>query len=203
MQKSSAKSQKNKIPARSEFEIRTDRLFLRPIDSSDAPEIFKIATEFPEITKFMIWNPPKKIEETEAFVERKKKEFPEKSVVWVIFFEEKFAGIVGLEGIERILNQKWRLDCVELGYWLAPPFHRHGIMTEAVREVCKFGFEKLKLHKIECTHIVENVASQKTMEKCGFRLVGIKKSHLFFHEKWWDLNLYELLATDFYRFSKK
>ena len=179
------------------FELKTERLFLRLLQKEDVPEIFRIARKNPEITKFMSWDPPKKIEETQAFFDEGKKEFKKgKLVRWGIFLEKEFCGIVGLEGVTR-QQRAWKFDKAELGYWLALKFQGQGFMTEATRVVLQFGFEKLALHKIMAGAVSENITSQRVIEKLGFRFIGVRKEHFFRHGKWWDHKVYELLAKDF------
>lgn len=55
----------------------------------------------------------------------------------------------------------------QLGYWVAEPFWRRGIATEAVRAVLKFGFDTLLLHRIYAICHEENTASCKVMLNNG------------------------------------
>jgi [ribosomal protein S5]-alanine N-acetyltransferase len=46
-----------------------------------------------------------------------------------------------------------------LGYWIGLPFARQGLMTAAVRAVMPFGFDSLKLHRIEAACLPTNEPS--------------------------------------------
>ena len=178
------------------FEIKTDRLFLRPIQQQDVSDIFEVTQKYPEIIKFMSWEIPKEMAETQAFFEMVQKNFPKKQVVWSIFFEGEFAGIISLDDISEYLG-RWKIDKAEMGYWMSPEFHGRGFMTEAGKSVIDFGLNQLKLHKITVSHVLENKASQKVIEKFGFCLTGVQKSHLFYFGRWWDLKSYEILKHNF------
>lgn len=179
-----------------DFTIDTDRLHLRPREQKDVAEVFRIARANPDLTKFMTWETPEKIEETQQWFDSVQKKFPEKTVTWAITFKEKFIGVVSLENITR-WNQKLKIDSAELGYWLDPAFHRKSIMPETAHAVMQFGFETLNLHKITCAHFVQNLPSQKVIEKLGFRCVGTQKKECLYQGEWWDHKIYELLKEDF------
>ena len=60
----------------------------------------------------------------------------------------------------------------ELGYDLAPAFRGRGIATDAVAATVAAAFEGNDLNRIDAFVMVENVRSQKVLEKCGFRREG-------------------------------
>ncbi|RKX32096.1 MAG: GNAT family N-acetyltransferase [Verrucomicrobia bacterium] len=65
----------------------------------------------------------------------------------------------------------------ELGYWIGLPYWGNGYCTEAAREVIRYGFETLGLHKINAHHLSENPASGRVMEKAGMSREGIMVDH--------------------------
>lgn len=58
----------------------------------------------------------------------------------------------------------------ELGYWLGEPFWGRGIMTNAVKDMVRYGFEKFDFTRIYARPYGSNLASQKVLEKAGFSL---------------------------------
>jgi RimJ/RimL family protein N-acetyltransferase len=56
----------------------------------------------------------------------------------------------------------------ELGYWLAEPYWGRGIMPEAVRRVCNYGFRMFEVERIFARPFGGNRASQRVLEKAGF-----------------------------------
>jgi RimJ/RimL family protein N-acetyltransferase len=119
----------------------------------------------------------------------------ETGFVWAIVHEGALVGLIGLEGIVRV-SQAWRFDRAELGYWVGPPFQNRGLVTEAGREVLRFGFDDLGLHKIIVGCVAENGASRRVIEKLGFRLLGEQRDHFFRFDRWWNHLVYELLVDD-------
>ncbi len=52
--------------------------------------------------------------------------------------------------------------------WLLVPYWGKGYCTEAVRPFLTFCFTELKLPMIYARHLIENKASGKVIQKCGF-----------------------------------
>lgn len=66
----------------------------------------------------------------------------------------------------------------QIGYWLAREARGRGVCTAALRRLCRFAFEDLKLERLELMTDPDNVASQRVAEKVGFRREGVLRSHL-------------------------
>ena len=65
----------------------------------------------------------------------------------------------------------------ELGYALSPQFWGRGLMSEAARELIRFGFEDLGLRTIWCNHYDGNERSRRVIEKCGFHYEGTMRQY--------------------------
>ena len=179
------------------LELNTKRLVLRPVKLSYASNIYKILSKYPDLTYYLTFNPPKKLEDTEQFINQALKNMQEKKgMCWAIFFEEKIVGIIGLDDIE-FFRLAWKLDLCHLGYWLSPEYHRRGIMYEATQAVIKCCFTDMKLHKIIADHVTENKASEGLIKKLGFHYVGERKKHFFRHNRWWNYKMWELLKENY------
>ena len=81
----------------------------------------------------------------------------------------------------------------ELGYLLFEPWWNKGIMTEAVRLMADYGFQKLELMRIYACIYDYNAASQRVLEKCGFVREGISRSAVFKNGAYHDEIRYALL----------
>ena len=73
-------------------------------------------------------------------------------------------GMVGLHARDATMR--------EIGFWTAPWARGRGVMTDAARLVCRFGFDVLGLQRIEWWAGVGNDASWRVAEKLGFRREG-------------------------------
>jgi RimJ/RimL family protein N-acetyltransferase len=101
-------------------------------------------------------------------------------------------GCVGL-GIELEMRR------AEIGYWLEKSLWGRGLMTEAVREVLRFGFEECKLERVFCCHLTRNPGSGRVMEKAGMRCEGLQRQHVVKWGRREDVKLYGALREEWLR----
>ena len=83
----------------------------------------------------------------------------------------------------------------EIGYWLATPYHGMGIMTSAVSELVKIGFEDFDMHRIYAEVYAPNLASQRVLEKNGFVREGCFREAVLKNGQYLDLYVYSLLRS--------
>jgi ribosomal-protein-alanine N-acetyltransferase len=87
-------------------------------------------------------------------------------------------------------------ESANIGYWMGERHAGKGIMVEAVKLVCGYGFSSLRLHRVEAACIPDNHRSIRVLEKAGFRREGLLRSYLRINGEWRDHLLYALLASD-------
>lgn len=83
-----------------------------------------------------------------------------------------------------------------IGYWIGAPFARQGYMTAALRALIPFGFDTLRLHRLEAACIPDNAASIRLLEKTGFRREGYARQYLCINGVWQDHLLFARLKDD-------
>lgn len=83
-----------------------------------------------------------------------------------------------------------------LGYWMSRRHAGAGHMTAAVRALCPYVLDQLKLRRIEAACLPHNVASIRLLERCGFRREGLAREYLCIDGRWQDHLLYALLRGD-------
>lgn len=81
----------------------------------------------------------------------------------------------------------------ELGYWLAEEYWGKGIMTAAVRLICKQAFDKFDLMRIHAEPFAHNIGSRRVLEKAGFTLEGTKRKSVVKHGEIFDSCIYALV----------
>lgn len=85
----------------------------------------------------------------------------------------------------------------ELGYWLGVPYWGHGYATEGAREMLRYGFEELQLHRIFASHFKHNPASGRVLKKLGMCYEGCQREHLCKWDQFVDSELYGMLRQEF------
>ena len=84
----------------------------------------------------------------------------------------------------------------DIGYELDPAFWGRGYATEAAREMVSLGFGELGVHRVWSWIIAENRRSARVLERLGLRVEGRLRDHEWFKGRWWDHELYGLLAQE-------
>ncbi|GAA1960960.1 GNAT family N-acetyltransferase [Catenulispora subtropica] len=154
--------------------LQTARLVLRPWREDDIPAVFKICQD-PDIQRWTTIPSPYEIGDAEWFV----REFTpqgfatgdEATFAALVKETGRIAGAVGLGGIGR-LSEGRGVRTAEIGYWANPETRGRGYITEAVREVVRWGFEDLELGRVTWQAFDGNAASRRVVEKLGFTIVG-------------------------------
>lgn len=108
--------------------------------------------------------------------------------VWAIQTGGKAIGSIG---IFRKENVHYRT--AEMGYYLAEPYWGQGIMTEAVKEACRFVFAHTDIVRIFAEPYAHNSASCKVLEKAGFQLEGVLQKNAVKNGEIVDMMLYALI----------
>lgn len=72
-----------------------------------------------------------------------------------------------------------------------------GYGADALRTICRFGFDELDLHRIELATLAYNVRAVRSYEQVGFVLEGRRREHRYRGGRYWDLLMMGLLRSDF------
>lgn len=167
-------------------ELITEKLRLRPVINDDAKDIYIYASN-PDVTRFVAWEAHTSMEFTRKYLAFIIREYKKKKLYdWGICLKKENR-VIGSCGFARIDK---RNNFGEIGFVLSPEYWNKGITTEAVKEVVKFGFCKLKLGRIEAVCMAENTASEKVLQKSGMTYEGTLKNRIRKREKYFDAKLF-------------
>ena len=101
----------------------------------------------------------------------------------------EFYGAIGLNDL-KVEHKK-----AELGFWLLKEHWGKGYISEVLPEICRFGFEKRKLHRIEAIVEQENTNSKKCLIKNNFLLEGTMKECEIKNGRYISLEIYAKLNS--------
>lgn len=165
--------------------LQTERLLLRPVQGADAPVIFRLYSE-PRVMEFRGEAVFTEIAQAERLVFHWRKLFAQQNGLrWGMELRES-GELIGTLGFKQLFHQHLRAD---LGYELDPAHWRRGLMTEAVKAVTEWGLRTLQLHSIEANITPGHIASQRILEKAGFRAEAYYREN-YFYEHWWDSEIW-------------
>lgn len=147
-------------------ELKTERLRLRQLKDEDY-ELFFTMSENPLVSEYLPPFPDK--EASDCFLDYLRENFEARGWgFWAIERKDdkKFMGIVGLHKPGPEFGVR---PCIEIGWRLAPEFWGKGYVTEAAREVLRFGFIEIGLHEIVSFTALGNTRSIAVMERIGMQ----------------------------------
>ena len=84
----------------------------------------------------------------------------------------------------------------ELGYWIALDCWNRGYATEASEKLIDFGFDVLRLHRIEARHFLRNPASGRVMQKVGMKEEGVERDYVLKWNRFESLAVYSILEPE-------
>ncbi|MFC4026815.1 GNAT family N-acetyltransferase [Zunongwangia endophytica] len=161
---------------------------MKPISIADVRKIHELHA-LPETDQYNTLGIPKDLKETEEIVQ---KWLAQDDLIFKIELkkEKSFIGLVAL----KPGSSKYKK--AEVWYKLDSEFWNNGYATEALKRVLDFGFNELKLHRIEAGCAVENIGSIRVLEKVGMIREGRKRKVLPLKSGWSDNFEYAVLETD-------
>lgn len=152
--------------------LETERLTLRKPRMDDASVIFERYAQDPEVTRYLVWQPHKSIQETEQFLLacgqlwQTGKDF---SYAITLKNDDNPIGMFSLHP----MNIK-----IEVGYALACPYWGKGYMSEILRAVVGWAFEQPDIYRVQAFCDAENIASARVMEKAGMTREGLLRRYV-------------------------
>jgi ribosomal-protein-alanine N-acetyltransferase len=109
---------------------------------------------------------------------------------WVLWYGDEVVGRVNLNNI--VLGV---LRSASVGYWVAEDHGGQGLASGAVEFACAQA-QGRGLHRVEAGTLLDNDASQRVLERCGFELIGTATRYLFINGAWQDHRLYQRILHD-------
>ncbi len=175
--------------------LETARLRLRELKPSDATSAVQFYTD-PDVMRYydaLMHG----IDEVQATISAHRRRWEHNEAVrWGIALkgDERVIGTCGIYREEFYVGR--------LSYVLARPYWGQGLMVEALAASIGYGFERYGLHRLEAQVVVVNVASQRVLEKLGFRQEGLLRERYYVDGRYHDEQVYGLLAREWFERSE-
>ncbi len=172
--------------------LDTPRLTLRKVELADADLRFGMRSD-PGHVRHLLAAPMVSIDEARA------------RIAWILrdmtLGRSKGWTLVVKESGERIGQVAiCRIDApnrsASVAYELRQTARGAGFAREAVERIVRFGFEELRLHRLQAEVDPQNERSRRLLEALGFTYEGILRGARLFEERFHDDAIYARLATD-------
>ena len=145
--------------------LKTERLTLRQLASSDDNEIFALRSN-ENVNKYLDRKPSKSIDDAKTFIQTINKNIQKNdSIYWAISLNDTDK-LIGTICLFNFSDDNFK---AEIGYELLPEFQGKGIMQEATSKVIDFGIQRIGLNLIKAYTHYENQSSTRLLEKFKFK----------------------------------
>jgi RimJ/RimL family protein N-acetyltransferase len=106
---------------------------------------------------------------------------------FAIEINRRAVGGIGIHPQKGIMKKN-----AELGYWLGEKYWGHGIITRAIKEVVDFAFGNFDITRLYARPFGTNTASQRVLEKNGFKLEAKIEKGFFKNREYVDELIYAI-----------
>jgi RimJ/RimL family protein N-acetyltransferase len=169
--------------------IETERLILRPFELSDAEDMFAMDSN-PIVHKYLWQTPSKEIAETIKVIEYLQKQYQENKIGRFATILKETNEFIGWTGIKYINDheENGNTNFYDYGYRLDEKFWNKGYATEASIAWLDYGFQEMKIEKMNAYTHFENGASNHILQKVGMTFMEdyLDKDGILW--KWWQMN---------------
>lgn len=113
---------------------------------------------------------------------------------YALRYEGELIGIIGLLYNYGLLSFK-----SEFGFWISSKYRNQGFMSSALRTFTRICFEEKRLYRLEANVFLNNLASQKLLEKSGFKYEGTIRNSFIKDGQYKSTFLYAALRDEWLR----
>jgi ribosomal-protein-alanine N-acetyltransferase len=104
--------------------------------------------------------------------------------------DDKLIGTCGIYDWDKTSHR------AEIGYDLDPAYWGQGIMTEALRAILRYGFEKIQLNRIQAIIDSKNAKSMRLVRRLEFKREGVLRQRSYFRGEFRDDIVFSLLRNE-------
>lgn len=173
-------------------ELLTERLTLRKMMVIDTQDMYEYASRN-DVTKYLTWYPHPDRDYTREYLQYLGNRYAAGMFYdWAVIYEPdcKMVGSCGFTSFNCAS------DSAEVGYVLNPDYWGKGIAGEALGRVLQFGFEELKLHRIEAKFIQGNERSLHVMERAGMTFEGYHREAMLVKGNYVTVGIASILESE-------
>lgn len=173
--------------------LETHRLILRKILPEDEDDMYEYSKD-PETSKYLLWEPHNSRNFTRAHLKYLQTQYQKAAFFdWALVLKES-GKMIGTCGFTEIYEKEKR---AEIGYVIAPDYHRQGFAPEALRRVMEYGFETLGLVSLSGRLMEDNKASEKVLLRLGFQKEENRKESIYKRGKKQRIFTYTLIKEEY------
>ncbi|CAM1359003.1 GNAT family acetyltransferase [Tenacibaculum soleae] len=178
------------------FYLETNRLILREIQTTDVNGIFELDSN-EKVHQYLGKNPIKTKQQALENIQFIQQQYKKLGIGRFACIEKDTDKFIGWAGLKLNTGEKEKLNnhqnFIDIGYRLIPEFWDKGYASEAAFTCLEFGFKEMKYDTIYGAADIENIGSNKILQKIGLQFVNE------FNYKDVKVNWYELKKSTYDR----
>jgi [ribosomal protein S5]-alanine N-acetyltransferase len=159
--------------------FRTARVIVRPVTSADSAQFSRLARASLDFHTPWIHAPTTSVQFLK-YLSR----FDDVSAQGFVIERREHHDLAGFINLNEIIRGAYQRGL--LGYGAFAASAGQGYMYEALDLMIRYAFEDLGLHRLEADIQPTNLASQKLVEKAGFRNEGTSPGFILINGEWMD-----------------
>lgn len=166
---------------------------LREKTDQDVEDFFNYYSD-PEVNKYIMCEIPQNIEDARRELYYWRNIFYHNDGIYFAIARKDTNQLIGSIGLT---SHNFYHNRIELSYDLAKEYWRQGVTFKAIAAVVKYGFENLKINRIEAFTATANIPSNNLLIKSGFTLEGALRQHRYHKGNYVDAYSFSILRQDF------
>ncbi len=168
--------------------LETERLIFKPLELSDAEYLFAL-NKNPNVHKYLWQKPELVIDESIKVIEYVQKQYAENNIGRYATILKETGEFIGWTGIKFVNDhiENGNTNFYDYGYRLNEKFWNQGYATEASVFWLDYGFNTMKIDKMNAYTHAENGASNHILQKIGMNFMENYPDKDGITWKWWQL----------------
>lgn len=157
------------------FYLETERLILREIKKSDIEGMFTLDSN-PEVHKYLGNKPISTKKQAEDMIDFIQEQYQQLGIGRFACIEKATGDFIGWSGMKFNTGEKEKLNgytnFIDIGYRFIPKYWQKGYGFESATACLEFGFNTMKYPKICAAALVDNIGSNKILQKIGLQFIN-------------------------------
>jgi RimJ/RimL family protein N-acetyltransferase len=180
---------------RKKIELTDGKVTLRPYRMEYVDATYKAIRE--SLAEISVWLPfahkDYSVKESRDWIKKRPGDWKKGIAYEFAMFDAKDGTLIGGCGINRVEHGNRRAN---LSYWVRTSRMGQGVAPAATLLLAKWGFDALKLNRIEILIAAGNPRSLRVAEKVGAKREGILRNRLTIRDKVHDAVIHSLIPGD-------
>lgn len=152
--------------------LETDRLFLREISEEDVSGLYELDSD-PRVHQYLGNKPLQSKEEVYPIIEYIQNQYKTNGIGRWAMIEKSTGHFMGWTGLKLETKEtNGFTNYYDLGYRIIPKYWGKGYATESALFAVEYGFKELGIKKLCGAADVENIASNRVLQKAGLKFIN-------------------------------